>query len=137
MVEYEFTDRQNEVLRSLSRDMLWVGVPLVLVGILYGVGLLVSVIRSFQDPHFLLQAALVGLAMLFYLALGTWTNRSARAFKEIVLTRGRDIDHLMDALDNLRKMYGLLSLIIKIYVVIVAVAVVFGLIAALATLFKA
>jgi hypothetical protein len=124
------------VIAALARDMVWVAVPLVLVGALYGIGLLVYVARSFQDPHFIFQAVLIGLAMLFYLALGTWTNRAAQAFRQIVTTQGRDIEHLMDAVDNLRKMYGLLSLIVKIYVVIVGVAVVVGLIAALAAAFR-
>src|SRR5262245_11005893 len=129
--KWEFTTEQNAIIASLARDMLWVGVPLFLVGILYGVGLIVSVVRSFHDPHFLFQAALVGLAMLFYVALGTWTSKSAQAFAEIVSTRGRDIDHLMHALDNLRKMYGLVSLLVKVYVALVLVSVVIGLTAAL------
>src|SRR5262245_13483035 len=136
-VRYEFTAAQNSLIDALARDMLWVAVALLVVGILYAVGLLVSVVRSFQDPHFLVQAALVGLAMLFYLALGTWTSRSARAFERIVTTRSRDIDHLMEALDNLRKMYRLVSLLIKIYVVFVGLAVIIGLIAALLAPFRA
>jgi hypothetical protein len=111
--------------------MLWVGLPLLIVGVLYGIGLIVSVVRSFHDPHYLFQSVLVALAMLFYLALGTWTSKSAKAFAEIVLTRGRDIDHLIDALDNLRKMYALLSLLVKVYVALVLVSVVIGLTAAL------
>jgi hypothetical protein len=133
---FEFTDAQNAVIAALARDMVWVATPLVIVALLYGLGLLVSAVRSFRDPHVLAQAALVGLAMLFYLALGIWTNRSARAFNLIVRTRGRDIDHLMNALDNLRKMYGLLSLVVKLYVVLVAVAVAISLIAALVAAFK-
>jgi hypothetical protein len=42
----------------------------------------------------------------------------------------------MDALDNLRKMYGLLSLVVKVYVAVVLVAVVGGLIAALVAAFR-
>jgi hypothetical protein len=135
--QYEFTGRQNAVIGPLARDMVWVAVPLLLVGILYGIGVFVSVLQSFHDAHYIFQAALIGLAMLFYLALGTWTKRSARAFQQIVSTQGQDINHLMDALDNLRKMYGLLSLIIKVYVAIAGVAVVIGLIAALVAAFKA
>src|SRR5690348_9502798 len=98
---FEFDAAQNAVIAALSRDMVWVGIPLLVVGTLYGFGLLVSVIRSFQDPHFLTQAALVGLAMVFYFALGIWTNRAAQAFGDIVSTQHRDISHLMDALNNL------------------------------------
>jgi hypothetical protein len=132
----EFDETQNAVIAALSGDMVWVAMPLILVGILYGVGLFVCVIRSFQDPHFLFQAALVALAMVFYLALGIWTNRAAQAFGDIVSTRGKDISHLMDALDNLGKMYGLLSLLVKIYVGIVLVAVIIGLTASLVAGFK-
>jgi hypothetical protein len=110
--------------------------PLLLVGILYGLGVLVAVVRSFQDPHYLFQAAIIGLAMLFFLVLGSWTSRSAQAFGQIVATRGRDINHLMDALNNLRKMYGLLSLVVKVYVVLVGIAVIGSLIAALIAAFK-
>jgi hypothetical protein len=109
----------------------------MVVGILYGVGVLVSVVRSFRDPQFLFQAALVALAMFFYLALGSWTNNAARAFERIVTTRGRDIEHLMKALENLRKMYGLLSLLVKLYLVLVGIAAVAGLIAALIAAFGA
>jgi hypothetical protein len=109
--------------------MSWVGLPLLLIGVLYAVGLIVSVVRSFHDPHYIVQAALVGLAMLFYLPLGVWTNQAAEAFARIGSTQGRDIHNLMDALENLRRVYGLVSLLVKVYVVLVLVAVVIGLIA--------
>ncbi len=48
--EYEFTSRQNAVIAPLAHDMVWVAVPLQLVGILYAIGLIVSVIRAFRDP---------------------------------------------------------------------------------------
>jgi len=132
---YEFTHKQNIIIESLSRAMIWVAIPLLLVGVLYGIGLLVYVVRSFRDPHFIFQAVLIGLAMVFYLALGSWTKKSSQAFGQIVSTRGRDIDHLMVALENLRKMYGLLSQIVKAYLVLVGIAVVIGLIAALVAAF--
>jgi hypothetical protein len=136
MQGYEFSAEENAVIAALASDMVWVAMPLLLVGILYGLGVLVAVVRSFQDPHYLFQAAIIGLAMLFFLVLGSWTSRSAQAFGQIVATRGRDINHLMDALNNLRKMYGLLSLVVKVYVVLVGIAVIGSLIAALIAAFK-
>ena len=134
--QYEFTSRQNTVIGSLSRDMVWVGVPLQVVGILYAIALIVAVVKAFRDPNLFVEAALIGLAMLFYLALGVWTSRAARSFKRIVTTHGQDVTHLMDALDNLRKLYALLSFIVKIYVLLVVVAVVLGLVGALVMAFK-
>jgi hypothetical protein len=135
--QYEFTSRQNAVIGPLARDMVWVAVPLQLVGVLYGIGLVVAVVKAVRDPHLFLEAALIGLGMLFYLALGIWTSRAARSFQHIVSTQGQDVTHLMDALDNLRKLYGLLSILVKVYVAIVLVAVVVGLIVALFTAFRA
>jgi hypothetical protein len=135
-VQYEFTSRQNAVIGPLAHDMLWVALPLQLVGVLYGVALIAAVIKAFREPHVFMEAALIGLAMLFYLALGVWTSRAARSFKDVVATQGNDVGHLMDGLDNLRKLYGLLSIIVKFYVLVVVVAVVVGLVAALAGWFK-
>jgi hypothetical protein len=123
------------VIDTLSRDMIWVAAPLQVVGILYGVGAVVCVIRAFRDPHYIFQAVLIGFAMLFFLALGTWTSTSARSFREIVSTQGRDINHLMVALKYLQKMYGLLSLVVKVYFVVAVVSIVVGLIAALVAAF--
>jgi hypothetical protein len=134
--QFEFTGRQNAVIGPLARDMVWVAAPLLVVGILYAIGLVLSIVRSFQDPQYLFQAALIGLAMAFYLALGTWTRRSAQSFQQIVSTQGQDINHLMDALENLGKMYGLLSLLVKVYVVVVGIAVVLGLITAVISGFR-
>lgn len=135
--EYEFTPRENEIIRSLSRDMSWVAFPLVFVGILYGVGFVSAVIRAFQDPsHFLMPAMLLGLAMLFYLVLGIWTNRAAASFGLVVTTQGRDVSHVMSALDELRKTYGLLSAFVKVYVAFALIGVIIGLIAMFTTLFR-
>jgi hypothetical protein len=135
--QYEFTSRQNAVIGPLARDMRWIAVPLQVVGVLYGIALILAVVKAVQEPHLFGEAALIALAMLFYLTLGAWTSRAARSFERIVTTQGQDISHLMDALDNLRKLYALLSLFVKIYVVFALVAVVLGVIAALFMAFKA
>jgi hypothetical protein len=49
--QYEFTSQQNAVVGPLSRDMLWVAMPLQLVGALYGIALIVTAIKAFRDPH--------------------------------------------------------------------------------------
>src|SRR5262245_31364314 len=90
----EFDARQNAVIKPLARDMTWVAAPLLLVGVLYGVGMVACLIQAFRDRHFILEAVLIGSAMLFFLALGTWTSKAARAFSDIVTTRGQDMRHL-------------------------------------------
>jgi len=39
--------------------------------------------------------------------IGFWTNKAASAFKQIVATQGNDIENLMGALRELRKLYTL------------------------------
>jgi hypothetical protein len=134
--QYEFTSRQNAVIGPLARDMRWVAVPLELVGFLYGIALVLTAVKAFREPQLFLEAALIGLAMLFYLALGVWTGRAANSFQGIVATQGRDIAHLMDALDSLRKLYGLLSIIVKVYVAFAVVAVLVGVISVLVMAFR-
>src|SRR5947208_5291564 len=94
--QYEFTSQQNAIIARLASDMVWVAVPLQLVGIIYGIALIICVVKAFRDPAFIAEAALLTLAMLFYLVLGIWTNKSADSFKRIVSTQGQDINYLMD-----------------------------------------
>lgn len=55
-----------------------------------------------------------GINGLLYLLLGVWTQSAAGSFKKIVTTRGGDINHLMEALSSLNKMYSLIYTLIVI-----------------------
>jgi hypothetical protein len=135
--QYEFDSQQDRILAGLSQDMRWVAVPLMFVGVMYGIACAAGIVRAFSHPEALLGAIFIGLAMLFYLALGTWTQRAAVSFYQITRTQGRDVTHLMGALENLRKMYALLSLIVKIYVAVVLITLVAAVIMMIAGAFKA
>lgn len=49
-----------------------------------------------------------GVTGLFFVLLGIWTRTAGASFQKIVATQGSDITNLMNALDSLRAMYGLL-----------------------------
>ncbi len=134
--QFEFDDRQDRVIAGLTRDMRWVAVSLMVIGVIYGLSWFAAVARALARPEGFVGAALLGLATLFYLALGVWTRRAADAFGRIPRTAGRDIDHLMAALENLRKGYALLSLLVKIYVVVIVIRGVAAIVAGLAGTFK-
>lgn len=98
---YEFTPAQNETIGTLASKMKilgWVYIAQgVLTGIFGGIALL-----------------LIPLAGLMYLVItavvlftGLWTRSASSSFRMIVQTKGSDINHLMDALDSLRKLYTL------------------------------
>jgi hypothetical protein len=103
--QYEFDSKQNAIIEHLSRAMVWIGTPLLLLGILYGLGGVVSIVQAIiqQKAEFAFGGVWSLLGALFFCALGIWTRNAAHSFHRIVSTTGRDIDNLMDALSNLGK----------------------------------
>lgn len=70
----------------------------------------------------------IALAGLFPLVMGIWTKRAAESFEKITKTTGRDMTHLMGALQNLRNLYGLLRAFIIAYALLVVAALIVGLV---------
>lgn len=133
---YEFTSQQNAVIGGLARDMLWLGAPLQLLGVLYAIAFGRALVHAFYEAHLSLETAFIGFAMAFFLAVGTWTSQAASSFKEIVTTQGQDVVHLMDALGSLQKLYSLVSIFVKLYVAIVLVTFLGVLIAGLVAAYQ-
>jgi hypothetical protein len=101
---YEFTAEQNSIMKSLARSMKYTGLLFIFFGIIVGVFCALTITR---DPAY-------GLAFLFQTLLlatiGVWTNFASYAFRLIAETAGSDMDHLMDALHNMRRLYWLQTL---------------------------
>jgi disulfide bond formation protein DsbB len=134
--QHEFDARENHIIGELSRAMRWVGAPLLLIGILYALAAVMGIIQAFTRPEALVSVVFVVLAMVFFLALGIWTRRAADSFHRITTTSGQDMTHLMEALENLRAKYSLLSVIVKVYVAFGVLSLVLMLVAAIAGAFK-
>jgi hypothetical protein len=134
--QYEFTDEQNRVIDQLARNMRVVAMFLTVIGMLYVVAFAAAAIHAFTAPVAIGQAALLGIAMLLYLAIGKWTNAAALAFGGVVRTTGSDISHLMTALDNLRKLYVLMGTIIKVYVALIVIGLIILLVMLATTAFR-
>src|SRR5690349_1959883 len=75
--EYEFTEADQAVIRSLSSKMRFVGLFTL------GVGVLVIVLSSYP---FSISSILAGT---LYAVIGLWTHRASLAFHGIAETRGR------------------------------------------------
>ena len=58
-------------------------------------------------------AIFCGVTGVFFLLQGVWARSSAASFQKIVDTRGNDITNLMNAVGELRTMYGLLYLLLS------------------------
>jgi hypothetical protein len=128
--QYEFDAAQNQVLDGLAWSLRWTGIGLfVLAGFL---ALLVvgHALRIRQGDH-LGQAinSLFGAALCY--AFGAWFRRAAAAFARVTTTSGRDIAHLMDGLQLLRGLFGLIAGVILLYLFFLAVMVVALLVAGL------
>jgi hypothetical protein len=116
--QYEFTAGQNVTVGELAAKMRFVGLFLILGGIL-------QCLMVFAG-HF--GELISGLVSIF---LGVWTRSAGDSFQKIVDTQGRDITHLMGALGDLLRMYRLQYLLLVIALVLLAVAVPISLVVAL------
>ena len=133
--EYEFSPEQNELIARLSNAMRWVSVPMLALGALCMVNLIMSLVwlvqtKSYQDWHAIGTMLYLLFSTLLFLAFAVWTSRSSFQFQQITETRGQDISHLMGALDDLRKVYGVLATFVKVFVAITLLALVLNLVAA-------
>lgn len=115
---YEFTPGQNEIIAELSRGMRTVGLLQLLLGCFYLVAFLLALFHALKHPQIFGEVIVIGMVVLLLLAMGTWTSSAAASFAKIVTTQGKDITHLMDALDSLRKIYSLLRTIIYVYAIL-------------------
>jgi hypothetical protein len=135
---YEFTQQQNSLIGDLSYRMRGVGAFLVFIAVLNFLlsALVVVAIYRARLPQNYLDALdpdvkaklsslppdnhLWGIAIssavngFIYLLVGVWTKAAADSFKQIVDTTGSDINHLMNAISSLHKMYTLVYTLIVI-----------------------
>ncbi len=100
---YEFTEEQNQTIRSLALYMQILAVIMLVIGGLQFVGGLVS-----SDP--IAKAGLLQGGVI--LVLGIFTTRAAAAFRRITSSAGGDIGHLMSALGTLRGLYQMQAILI-------------------------
>ena len=116
---YEFNNTQNQLIRQLAQKMRFVGYILLALGVL----VIVAGIVNFRLGGF--ATIIQGIIQLI---IGIWTAKAATSFQLIVKTQGNDIENLMTALAELRKLYALQYWIFIIALVFVVVGIVAALI---------
>ena len=116
---YEFNNTQNQLIRQLAQKMRFVGYILLTLGVL----VIVAGIVNFRLGGF--ATIIQGIIQLI---IGIWTAKAATSFQLIVKTQGNDIENLMTALGELRKLYALQYWIFIIALVLVVVGIVAALI---------
>ncbi len=116
---YEFNNTQERLIRELSDKMRFVSYFLIAIGAL----LIISGIARIARGGF--GGIINGIIQLL---IGIWTNKAASSFRQIVDTRENDIENLMNALGELRKLYTLqywLLILALIFIGIVLLAAIF------------
>jgi hypothetical protein len=92
--QYEFSASQNTTFSSLAGSMKVVAIIMMILGALSALNILMGDV----------VAALMGGLYIF---IGIWTKSAAESIQNIVNTEGNDIDHLMNAVKDLNKLYNL------------------------------
>jgi hypothetical protein len=114
--QHEFSEEHKDSFRALAASMSFVGVCVIfLSGGLSVVFGLVAIYAAFP---------LNGVAMIFLGALSTmtgwWMVSAGRSLSALVRTRGRDVDHLMDAVRQLRWLFGFARVVIIVYAMLLS-----------------
>jgi hypothetical protein len=115
--EYEFSEAHKEVFASLAASMSFVGVCEMLVGVMSVVFALGAGYGGFLGVA---VGLLVGAAIC--LPLGWWMTAAGRSLSALVRTRGRDIARLMEAVVQLRRLFGFARIFVILYAIAAMVA---------------
>jgi hypothetical protein len=146
--EFEFSESQNQLIGSLARKMSLVGFVMIFFGLLQLINGVTSLFMSRNPDRVIsaaqkagmseeqldalkqglsggmwsspiaISALVFALAGLFIFFVGLWTRQAAGGFAGIVLTQGKDVSRLMDALGALHRKYGM------IYSILLAAAII-------------
>lgn len=112
--KYEFSDTQNAQIAPLASKMRIVGYFLIALGVLGGIGSLAM--AGTADIGVFVDAAV-------QVVIGVFTIQAAKSFQLIVDTQGNDMNNLMDALGELRKLYTIQFWLFMISLVIIALSI--------------
>jgi hypothetical protein len=108
--EFEFSEVHKEGLASLAASMSFVGVCVMLLGIMSGTFALAAAYGGFPGVGMGLSVAAV-----VCMPLGWWATSGGRSLSALVRTRGRGVAHLMEAVRQLRWLFGFARIFIIVY----------------------
>ena len=114
---YEFDSSQNQTILTLAKSLQFVGAVTLVLALLFGIGLVGALSQAQWG-----DAVSQGMFLVFTFTMGSLMVKAGKEFQAIVATSGKDISHLMSALDNLRQIYSVLSVIIILFVLLMIVA---------------
>ncbi len=135
--DYEFDNSQNNLFRDLAKKMKYVGILSQIGGVLsLVIGIIVAIVWLFiQKEEVPIGSGISGIIQgIILLLIGRWNVRAAGGFQLIVKTSGKDIDNLMHAMSQLRKLYTLQYGLAIFALVVIGIAAVISILAIIASL---
>ena len=123
--QYEFDENQNRLINYLASSMLWVTIPLILIGIAHVAMAIALAFRVNRDGAHLFAVLGYVIAAILSFVFAYWLRKAAEAFFKITQTAGSDISHLMTGLRNLASYFGLIAFIVQIYLFLLGLLVIF------------
>lgn len=126
--EYEFSSSQNQLIGDLGQKMNFVGILMIVGAVLALISGVITLFAGAARGTFDFSAIIQGV---FLLLTGIWTRNAAQAFKRVVNTTGADIENMLGALGELRKLYTLQYWLIMIMLIALAVGLILALLATL------
>jgi hypothetical protein len=105
--QYEFSPTENAIIGSLGSKLSFVGLFMLGIGLVCFISVIVRWIQL-ED----LEVIFLLFLTLLLIPVGIWTHRAGREFRSVAVTEGKDISHLMGALENLLKLCTLVYLIL-------------------------
>ena len=110
--QYEFGDEHGRQISALADAMRVTSGLMLLVGLAFAVLAALTAVQAVNAAASYGPAIGLGAAALLCLCVGFWTGGAATSFRKVVETKNEDVWHLMNALNSLRAMYGLLRALI-------------------------
>jgi hypothetical protein len=113
---YEFSDTHKDSFRALAASVSFVGVCTLMLS---GLALLFALGMIYMGfvPNGIATVVLAGLDG----AVAWWLVSAGRALSAMMRTRGRDVEHLMDAVAHLRRLFGLWRVAIIVFALLITV----------------
>src|SRR5258708_1829317 len=115
-----FSEEQRESLRALAASMSFVGVCLMLFGVLLGVLALGALYTGFATSGLAFAAGVATAIAVAYIPAAWWAMSAGRSLSALVRTRGRDAERLMEAVGHLRMLFGFARAVIIVQALVIA-----------------
>jgi hypothetical protein len=115
-----FSEEQRESLRALAASMSFVGVCLMLFGVLLGVLALGALYIGFATSGLAFGAGVATAIAVAYIPSAWWAMSAGRSLSALVRTRGRDAERLMEAVGHLRMLFGFARVVIIVQALAIA-----------------